>query len=419
MSFSFRGVVAIVTGTAAAQALGVIVSPLLTRLYTPEAMGIWGMFVSFLGVATVAATLRYEMAIVAARRERDAIRLTQASLLLGVLTALLGAVAIEVLRRTNVMGYGVLDTWVSFLVFPALLGTAWGTVLRYYSTRLGLFELVGTSVAIQGLTRTLAQLFLFPLSWAGLLVGEVLSRFLALITFRRVLPAASGFPLCLNILSKYRMYPLVYVPSGLLDTLALMAPVPIFVALFGPAVGGSLALAQRVIAVPLNLVGTAVADVFYSRASELARTRPEALRSFLKVTMFKLSLVAVPLGFLLWLVVPGIVPWVFGSEWRDTGKFVAALAPWLSAQLVVSPVSRVVFLSRYGWLKLMYDTISVLVVSLPLFLSSKSAVNALSLVSWLKTAQLLLYAVLVVYLSRPTFLVDYFEGVKDVEKKAG
>jgi len=61
----FRGVVAIAGGTAIAQAVGVLLSPIITRLYTPEAMGLWGLFVSFLGVASVVSTLRYEVAIVA------------------------------------------------------------------------------------------------------------------------------------------------------------------------------------------------------------------------------------------------------------------------------------------------------------------------------------------------------------------
>jgi len=44
------------------------------------------------------------------------------------------------------------------------------------------------------------------------------------------------------------------------------------------------------------------------------------------------------------------------------------MGPWMAAQLAVSPVSRLVFLTPRAWLKLFYDTTSLLVVTTPAWL---------------------------------------------------
>jgi O-antigen/teichoic acid export membrane protein len=344
-------------------------------------MGLWGLFVSFLGVASVAATLRYEVAIVAASNEEEALALTRSSLVLALGVGLLGVLALEGLRRGQLLGYGAFPAWASILAFPALVAFAWGMALRYYGVRRGAFDLVGRFTVTQGVARPLAQLLLAFLGGAGLLLGEVLGRFLGLAALWRLLPKTTGPWFSPAVLTRYKSYPLVQVPSGFLNTLALMAPVPVFTALYGPAVGGNLALAQRVVSLPVSLIGTAVADVLYGRAAEIARERPQALRGFLLATALRLFLVALPFGLALWFLAPHLAPWIFGSAWEEAGKMMAVMAPWMVAQITVGSVSRVIFLSPWSWMKFIYDTLALAVASLPLALNLGS-LRALMLLSW-------------------------------------
>lgn len=395
-----RGVIAIAGGTALGQAATVLLSPLLTRLYTPEAMGLWGLFVSFLGVASVAATLRYEVAIVAASSEEEALALTRSSLVLALGVGLLGVLALEGLRRGQLLGYGAFPAWASILAFPALVAFAWGMALRYYGVRRGAFDLVGRFTVTQGVARPMAQLLLAFLGGAGLLLGEVLGRFLGLAALWRLLPKTTGPWFSPAVLTRYKSYPLVQLPSGFLDTLALMAPVPVFTALYGPAVGGGLALAQRTMGLPLSLIGASIADVFYSHAAEILRKSPSSLLPFFIKTTLRSALISLPFGVLCWFLAPQIVPRIFGSAWKDSGLLFAALAPWYAALLIVSPVTRVVFLSRYAWIKLAYDAVSVFVVASPLWLTIREPERALLLVSYAKALQLFLYYVLLLALVR-------------------
>lgn len=59
-------------GFAIAQFLPILVAPLLTRLYAPEAFGLLTLFMSCLSVLVVLATLRLDLALVMTDQREDA-----------------------------------------------------------------------------------------------------------------------------------------------------------------------------------------------------------------------------------------------------------------------------------------------------------------------------------------------------------
>ena len=91
-----RGVATLGVGTAVSQLLPVVMSFILSRLYTPEAFGDYGVFINYASVIAIVICARYEYAIMRPRREVDALNLVALCLLLAcgvtvLLYALLGA----------------------------------------------------------------------------------------------------------------------------------------------------------------------------------------------------------------------------------------------------------------------------------------------------------------------------------------
>ena len=87
---SFAGdVLKLVSGTAFAQALAIVVAPVLTRLYGPEAFGTSALFASLAGIIGAVACLRYELAIVLPKTDEEAANLLGVSLVSVVLISLL------------------------------------------------------------------------------------------------------------------------------------------------------------------------------------------------------------------------------------------------------------------------------------------------------------------------------------------
>ena len=62
-------------GTAIAQILSILASPIITRMYGPEAFGLSALFASITGIVAVVACLRYELAIMLPEKDEDAANL--------------------------------------------------------------------------------------------------------------------------------------------------------------------------------------------------------------------------------------------------------------------------------------------------------------------------------------------------------
>jgi len=77
------------TGTTVAQIIPVLISPLLTRLYTPGDFGVLALYMSFASVLSVFATGRYEMAIMLPKKDSDAVNVFFLSLIISMFVSII------------------------------------------------------------------------------------------------------------------------------------------------------------------------------------------------------------------------------------------------------------------------------------------------------------------------------------------
>jgi O-antigen/teichoic acid export membrane protein len=74
-----RNVLTLMTGTTIAQAIPIAISPILTRIYTPEDFGVFALYMSVVSIVSVVATGRYELAIMLPKKDEDAINIVTLS----------------------------------------------------------------------------------------------------------------------------------------------------------------------------------------------------------------------------------------------------------------------------------------------------------------------------------------------------
>ncbi|MEA1954754.1 MAG: translocase, partial [Campylobacterota bacterium] len=63
------------TGTTIAQAIPIAISPILTRIYTPEDFGVFALFIAITAIFGGIANARYELAIMLPKKDEDAINI--------------------------------------------------------------------------------------------------------------------------------------------------------------------------------------------------------------------------------------------------------------------------------------------------------------------------------------------------------
>lgn len=356
------------------QAILVAATPLLTRIYSPSDFGLLALYMSIVMTLLPVISLRYEAAIPLPRDDDEAgnlftlsvIVVSAASLLLGGISAVWGGAVVQLLRTPEFLPF----LW---LVPLGLFAAGIYQVFNAWALRRSAYQAIARTRVHQGIAQIALQLGLGlggvgPL---GLLLGDAAGRTsgirtlyrAAVRTDRTILTAATRAGMR-GIAIRYRDFPILSSPAAFLNTLALQLPLILLAALFSPAVAGLMILGQRVVGLPLRLIGHSVAQVYMSEAARAAREAPETLLPMYSRLAWRLVRLGAPAIAAICLAAPWAFPMMFGDEWRDAGLYVLLLAPMSAGQFVLSPLSQTpAILERQG-VQLVADLIRVLLAAL-------------------------------------------------------
>jgi len=341
-----KNVMLLAGGTALGHAVALLASPMLTRLYTTEQFGELQLYISGLTFLVVVASFKYETAILLPESDRDAVHVLVLCLL--ITTGLAGGVVGLVFALKSIsLGKAEALKPHLWLLPLGLLGAGWFQSLSNWAIRRGGYPEVARSKLMQTVGQVLAQLLFGwasrPASLLGLLAGDTAGRLMAgggflRLSWREAKDFLSPFSWTrVAVLARlYWRFPLISVGSSLLNT-AGFALVPFLIAkLYGYSVLGWFALVNRVLGIPLMLVGQATSQVFMGHASaHLAR--PEELRAQFRRTLRNLALIGFVPFMLVVLLAPALFPRVFGPQWGPAGAFARILALSFYLSFVVWP----------------------------------------------------------------------------------
>lgn len=372
-----RRVLLLLSGSVAAQALLLAVTPILSRIYSPEQMGILGVFVAFVGMVGTLVTLRYENAILLPREENEAagivcvvvLNATIISLLLAATLAIGGNRTLELMGAESLSDYFL---WMA--VGTCLMGIMQGLnswLIRRAQFRQLTFARISQSAAtaLSQLVAGFAGFSAIGLVWGQLLgqLAGVCAMMVALIACADVKSFASVSIADLRRLGKrYIRFPLYSLPADALNALASYLPFFILGKYFGPVVVGLYFMMQRMTLAPIALVANAVSDVFKERATrdfrEVGTCRPLLIKTFLG--LFAISL---PLSLLLFFFGPQLFSFVLGDKWNEAGGYASIMAPLVAIRFAISPVGFVLYVAEKQNVDLFWQGALLVVNSASLF----------------------------------------------------
>lgn len=357
---SSRAVAKLGINSAISQTLLIAVAPILTRIYSPADLGTLAAFTALTAVLSLIAMGAYAQAVVLPREDTSAVSLAIFSLLLAAVmsTVCLVAVLVALLMPGSPLA-GL--TWLLWLPLAVFLGAA-NAVLVAFANRQQRYGLMGTSRVVQSAAQAIGQVGVgIVVPSAGSLVGastvaSVAGNLrLALNLFRHAHTEAISRARMFEIAREYVAFPRHTLPGGLLSQVQF-AGLPLIVGtLFGASTLGLWSLAQRVISMPLTIIGSAVGDVYYRRAVDVRNDPKVALHLHRKV-LARLALLSLPPFILLALFAPSMFALAFGSEWEVAGEYARIMIPLLWVRFLSNPLSRTTLVygrNRMGlWIQL-------------------------------------------------------------------
>ncbi|MBA94313.1 MAG: hypothetical protein CMP21_00910 [Rickettsiales bacterium] len=341
-----RSVLKLVTGTGLAQLIAIAVSPLLTRLYTPEHFGQYGLYLSIVAIITVGVSGQYEHALMLPKSHRKASQLLALCLLLTFSFSILVSLGIYIyqLAFSHIIP---LENWIYILPISSLLTGIFNS-LTSWTNRLKQYKVLSLVTVIQRLSSSLIQL-LTPLllisSVWGLIIGQITGLLITCVSIGILAYKKKHYFIkTWNLFSikklakEYKNFPQFSTVSAWLNTLSLEIPVLLLSFYFEAKEVGYYILAKQVVQLPMSIIGQSVGKVFFQQASAVRHNTKQLSQIFIS-TIKKLFMIGIIPMTILVFWGDHLFVFVFGKDWKTAGIVAQILAPWLFFFFIISPVS--------------------------------------------------------------------------------
>lgn len=349
-----RNVSVLAGGTTIAQALGILALPFLTRMYSPEEFGVLGIFAALLGITSVIAGLRYEIAIPLPQSDQTAANLLAVmSLCVAVTTVILTIVTTLFCQQIAVLVNTPSLAKFLWLLPLAVAVTGAYSGFQYWATRKKAFTRIARTRVEQSIGGVATQLLMgyAGAGALGLIVGQVVSNgagFFGLgrhafkedhAAFREV--QISSMKVAAR---KYERFPKYSTFEALTNTAGVQLPMILIASLTFGAEVGYLMLAMKIMQAPMSLIGFSISQVYLSCAVE--EHRKNQLAYFTARTIGGLAKIGVGPIIFAGIVAPTVFGLIFGEGWERAGVLIAWMVPWFVLQFLASPVSMALHITN-------------------------------------------------------------------------
>jgi O-antigen/teichoic acid export membrane protein len=337
------------TGTTIAQAIPIAISPILTRIYTPEDFGVFALYVAIVSIFGSIANGRYELAIMLPRKDEDAINIFALGFIITVVISLMLLILVIVLHDyfLSLLNSEEIGVWLYFVPITVFFTGVWN-ILNYFNNRKKQYKDIAKATIIKSIILAVVQLSVgfIKHGTAGLICGQMLSQMFANMQllkniFKDKLLCSKISRLKVIALAKrYRDFPKYSMWAILANALSQHLTNILISTIYSVATLGFYSLVQRVLGMPSLFIGSSIGQVFFQQATKERQQTGKAIITF-NATVKKLFIIGIPSFGILFFIVEDFFAFVFGEEWRVAGNYAQIVIPLFFIRFVSSTVSGV------------------------------------------------------------------------------
>lgn len=380
------------TGTGLAQAIPIAVSPILTRIYSPEDFGKFALYLSIVSILSIVVTGRYELAISLPKKERDAFNILILSILLTTALSFILLLIILIYKTEiiKIIGGEKISDWIYWIPISTFLSGVLSN-LNYWNNRKEYYKNLAISRVAQSSSGAVTQLSMGLINSGaqGMLFGQMFGQVVSiyfLIKNKYMIEMLGIIKInwnnILHISLEYKDFPRIMIIAHGFNAASSQMPVILLSTLFNATTAGYYLLIQRVMGMPMTLISSAFGDIFRQEASK-AYVSTGDCRVIFKQTFMRLFLFAILPFSIFFFTAPDIFMLIFGEEWKIAGDYARILTPMFFLQFVTSPLSSVFMIAQKQKIDLFWQItlLSLVVFALMLGAGIDSVTTSLVLFS--------------------------------------
>ncbi|KER02505.1 lipopolysaccharide biosynthesis protein [Photorhabdus temperata] len=326
------------------QILLLLSTPVLTRLFSPEELGIYASLSSILSILAVGACLRYEFSISASEKEREINSLVTLSCITSIIIIF---ITITIFAIFHIPEKIIIGNHIYYIPL-GIITYGFYRAMSFNSIRKRQYREFSITKIAQTVTMISIQIIggIASLGASSLILGQILGQSLGVLFLRkksqyRLVIRKNEFRKIRLLAKKYYKFPVYDFPASLINTVSNELPQLFIMSAYGLKPAGFYLIASKISGAPITLLNQTVSSILQG----YLKGTPAS--SFLKIkkTFYYLGLISLLFAIVTYLIGIPTITFVFGEEWYESGKYLLCLIPHLSGQIIYSSLS--IYLSIY------------------------------------------------------------------------
>jgi O-antigen/teichoic acid export membrane protein len=342
-----RNVATVLSGATLAQFVSIAVSPIISRIYSPDTFGLLGAFSALFMLVGTLAGLTYPAAIVLPSKDHSGKVLASLSILVGAFLCLvLLLITIffhdSIAKITKLQSIHQLLYLLPFLIFFESVyqaGLQWMIRTQRYTLTAkinliqsivsGIFKIGGGFIAPSAYMLVGTSLLAVPFN--ALSIYYILNRSFV----PKSWPAPMQKEEMLTLAKEYKDFPIYRAPHSLLWVIGQNFPTLFIIQFMGAYAAGLYSMSNALLGIPVQVLSRTVYDVFMVKLSRELDSKKSALRPVALATSLLALISGVPF-LLIMLSGPWIFATILGPNWVQAGEY----ARWGAALSFTTIISR-------------------------------------------------------------------------------
>ena len=339
----------LITGTTVAQALLILIAPILARLYTEDNFGVLTLYMSITTILSTIVTGRYELAIMLPKKEKEAINLTMLSIIISLIISVFVFIILLFFNQffTTLLKTPEISVWLWFIPLNVALIAVYQSLYylsnrkKYYKTMAVSRITKNTGVAGIGIIGGVAKT-----GNAGLILSRLIGDFISVISilttiFKKDRNKIKNLSVkkMKQVAIKYKKFPTFLIFSHSIGKINSEIPTFIIKAFYSLGMLGQYSWAYRLIEMPTAIISRNMGDVFRQQATDNYHAKGEFKQIFVK-TVKNLFLVAIIPLIIFWFIAPYLFSFILGEEWQLAGYFARILSIATFFSFVITPIDK-------------------------------------------------------------------------------
>ncbi|MBB72255.1 MAG: hypothetical protein CMF50_07645 [Legionellales bacterium] len=362
----------VVGWTAISQIIMFLGIPFVSRIFTPEAFGVYAVYAAVIYILNGVVSLGCELLIPNPSSDEEGATLFWVSIINLLLVTIVISILLLISNYTAVwetLNLTALSHYQWLIVFGAV-AIGLRNCLLYWFTRIRRFNQVGKARFLQAPVIVFVQVgvgYLYPHPDV-LIIGGVLSWLISDIYLlmkldgeQRKLLRQGQATQYFSVLQSNKAFFSHTTSSLFLLNLSNYLPTILFAISFDPAVAALYALAYQAFS-PLDLISNAIIQLYIGEGNRIVRNHPLQLKTFYKKMLVGLSLITIVPITIAAIWGGPIFGFVFGAKWYHAGVYAQIMAFAMMMRFVVIAASQNLAVLKKQGLNLAWSSIYIVLI---------------------------------------------------------